>query len=185
MSQKRLSIADAENDDLVEPTVTPLIEESTVKEAVAEDAETELSDTSSGFNLDGTELQVQVLSPDAVNLSEVAPTVVLDSNEVEFSSDGMEVDIAGGVAGDSSRSFGVDKNRDITSDSIDFGEYALSDLSNNLPAIENVTINEAATNLGLDASDVSFTEDTIQIDLEGVAFYPRVIALIDIDLTKV
>ena len=122
----------------------------------------------------------------SANPSSVAPTIVLDSNEPEFSSNGIEVDIAGGVAGDLSVSFAVDDNSPATSNNtLYFGEYLLSDVSDNLPAIEDVSLNESTTTLGLDASDITFTEDTIQVSLEGVTFDPGATALIDIDLADV
>ena len=125
-------------------------------------------------------------SPNVANPSSVAPTIVLDSNEPEFSSNGIEVDIAGGVAGDLSVSFAVDDNSPATSNNtLYFGEYLLSDVSDNLPAIEDVSLNESTTTLGLDASDITFTEDTIQVSLEGVTFDPGATALIDIDLADV
>ena len=190
------TVAESVEETPTEPTVSEDVDADTVVESIDEtlatDAEsvvdsaaTQVSDDSSSFNLDGTELQFQIVSPDSMGTT-AAPTIALNSNESEFDSDGIQVDIAGGVAGDLSLSLAVDENRVTTStDTLDFSKFVLSDISDNLPVIEDVSLNEAATTLGLDASDISFTEDTIEVNLEGTSFDPGATALLDIDIAEV
>ncbi|MEO1005698.1 MAG: hypothetical protein AAFW67_07565, partial [Cyanobacteria bacterium J06638_38] len=56
--------------------------------------------------------------------------------------------------------------------SADFNGYVFTDLSGAIPAINNVNIDSLSTTLNVDAEDISFTEDTISINLEGISYTP-------------
>lgn len=54
----------------------------------------------------------------------------------------------------------------------EFNGFVLSDVSESIPAITGVTIDGSNTSLSVDAEDITFTEDAIAINLEGIAYTP-------------
>ena len=62
----------------------------------------------------------------------------------------------------------------------DFNGFLFTDISNTLPTITNVTIDSSTTTFDVDISDINFTEDTIAINLEGIAFTPGEIVKLDV-----
>lgn len=54
--------------------------------------------------------------------------------------------------------------------SSDFNGYVLTDVSNKIPPIENVTIDNSTNTLGLASSDVTFSENTIEVNVESLVF---------------
>jgi len=51
-----------------------------------------------------------------------------------------------------------------------FNGYVLTDLLGTLPAITNVIIDTSETTIGIDVSDVTFNEDQILVNVEGLPF---------------
>ncbi len=62
-----------------------------------------------------------------------------------------------------------------------FNGYVFTDVSGTIPKISNVTIDETVTTLGLDSSDITFTEDTIEVNLESLRFNTNTIAKLDVE----
>ena len=62
-----------------------------------------------------------------------------------------------------------------------FNGYIFTDVSGAIPKISNVTIDETITTLGLDSSDITFTEDTIEVNVEGLRFNTNTIAKLDVE----
>ncbi|MEM9927933.1 MAG: SdrD B-like domain-containing protein, partial [Cyanobacteria bacterium P01_D01_bin.50] len=62
-----------------------------------------------------------------------------------------------------------------------FNGYVFTDVSGTIPEISNVTIDETITNLGLDSSDITFTEDSIEVNVEGLSFNTDTIAKLDVE----
>ncbi|NES85273.1 MAG: hypothetical protein F6K10_29820, partial [Moorea sp. SIO2B7] len=52
----------------------------------------------------------------------------------------------------------------------EFNGYVFTDISDTLPAIENVTIDWSETTFRLSTSDVTFTENSIAINFEGLSY---------------
>jgi hypothetical protein len=165
---------------------TPVVEESP-----------EDSSTISGF--EGSEIQLQVFAPtrdeaggepltstvgDGVEFDNELPPSDIPGDELSVVD--VNVDISGGGAGEGSIFFEVDE--DQTPGSFvpgEFNGYVFTDISGELPAFENVTLNESATTLGIDSSDISFTEDTIEVNVESLAYEPGLTALLDVEFATV
>lgn len=64
----------------------------------------------------------------------------------------------------------------------DFNGYVFTDSLGTIPAIAGVEIDPALNSLGLEGSDVSFTEDEIAVNVEGEAFGPATKLRIHFDL---
>ncbi len=64
----------------------------------------------------------------------------------------------------------VDSNGDSSYLEAEFNGFAIIDISDSLPAIVNITIDESNTTIGIDTSDVVFTEDRLAVNVEGLAF---------------
>jgi RHS repeat-associated protein len=56
--------------------------------------------------------------------------------------------------------------------SAEFNGLVFTDATDTLPAIQNVTIDSSSTTFGIDASDITFTEDTILVNFEGISYMP-------------
>lgn len=69
-------------------------------------------------------------------------------------------------------------------DSSSFNGYVFSDISGTLPAITNVTIDSSETTLGLEDSDLIFTEDTIEINVESLSYTPETRALLNVEFEQ-
>ncbi|NEP53422.1 MAG: hypothetical protein F6K65_33355, partial [Moorea sp. SIO3C2] len=61
-----------------------------------------------------------------------------------------------------------------------FNGYVFTDISDTLPAIENVTIDWSETTFRLSTSDVTFTENSIAINFEGLSSRPGYTAKLDV-----
>ena len=74
------------------------------------------------------------------------------------------------------------RNPNETIDPITGGDYIyeLSDLSETLPAIENVVI-DPLSNLEVEPEDISFTEDSISVNLTGITGEPSSAAIFNVD----
>ena len=132
-------------------------------------------------NFIGAEIQLQSFFPN------------LDNDPLESVSaivnDGVEFNRASFDSDPSDSGFEPGYNIDITGNSIlytaveapvsnprfndaEFNGVVFTDVGNTLPEIENVTIDSSATNFNLATSDVTFTEDTISINFEGLSYRP-------------
>ena len=125
----------------------------------------------SNSNFIGAELQYQTLSPNF-------DTPVSDPIDATVG-DGIEFDL--GIGGDGATGGFVDVSAnkiiyevDFTGDSVfteaEFNGFVIIDITDTLPAIANVTINQSGTTLGIDNSDFVFTEDGIAVNVEGIPF---------------
>lgn len=142
----------------------------------------------------GSEIQSQYYFPDLdTPLNE--PVVATVSNDVEF-------DIESTNFNPANNEFDPGYTIDISGSSIlytaaetpvdspfynpgEFNGIVLTDISNTLPAIENVTLDTLATTFGIDASDITFTEDTIAINLEDISYIPGETFKLDVDFEQV
>ena len=66
----------------------------------------------------------------------------------------------------------------------EFNGYVFTDVFDEIPAFENVTLNETANSLGLEASDITFTENTIEVNVESLAISPGLNALLDVEFAE-
>lgn len=142
-------------------------------------------------NFIGADIQLERFFPNLDTLVEDA-TIATVGNGVEFNRASSDSDptTPGFVGG---------YNIDITRNSIvyetvpsptnsptsnfndaDFNGFLFTDISNTLPAITNVTIDSSATNFDVEASDITFTEDTISINFEGISYTPGEIVKLDV-----
>ena len=155
----------------------------------------EAEDSSPLTNFEGGEIQVQIFAPDLESPTSDPITAVV-SDGIEFDDDlppsdnpgdnlfpaNVDIDLAGGVAGEGSIFFEVDE--DQTPDTFisgDFNGYVFTDISGNLPAIENVALNESSNTLGLEPDDVTFSENTIEVNVESLVAEPGFTALLDVE----
>ena len=66
-------------------------------------------------------------------------------------------------------------------DEAEVNSYVFTDISNQIPAIENVTIDESANTLGLEADDITFSANSIEVNVENLAYVPGSNALLNIE----
>ncbi|NEO61850.1 MAG: hypothetical protein F6J98_16005 [Moorea sp. SIO4G2] len=135
----------------------------------------------------GAEIELQIFSPNLQNpISD--PLQVTVSDDVEVLSSNI-------VSRGNSRI--VKHTFDISSDSIfyevspsagsgrftrgSFNGYVFNDVFDVLPAFTNVTIKEENNTLGLQPSDVTFTENQIYINVESLSYSPGKTFELDID----
>lgn len=76
-------------------------------------------------------------------------------------------------------------NNPITIPNDDFFGYVLSDFSNTIPPIENVSIDSSATTLGIDSSAISFTGNSIDVNLAGLTIDSSSVLELDIEFGDV
>ena len=142
-------------------------------------------------NFEGAEIQVQTFVPDRETAaSDPISEVVGDGAEFTFSDDIEPSDQP------SDNFFIVDNSIDFTENSIiyrigedttpftapgEFNGYVFSDASGELPPIVNVTIDESVTTYGLELDDITFTEDTIEINEAGIDVEPGLITKLDVE----
>ena len=167
-----------------------------VEESVA-DKSSEESTTPNDF--EEVEAQTQTSSDSGTSSTSKSFSSISDggvelSAEVIQSSDGgsknvfsenFDIDITGGTVGESSIMLEVAADGEGSLTSGAFAGAVLSDIAGELPAIENVSLDEAATTLGLDSSDVTFTEDTISVNLESLSVKPGLSAMFDVDFADI
>ena len=122
-----------------------------------------------GSNFTGAEIQYQQFFPDSN--TPVGDTLLANvGNEAEFvtpPSDaviGESVDISG-----NSILYKVTDPGGVFSNA-DFNGIVLSDVSDNLPAIANVTIDSSVTTLDVNNSDIQFDENSVSINVAGLAY---------------
>ena len=149
-------------------------------------------------NLDGVEIQLEQFAPNLETLVTEPLTAVI-GDDVEFSFGEIEsgditgtetgnsqIDIISGALGQASIIYEVGSFQpETTFDAGEFNGLVFSDLTGDLPTIENVTLDESATTIGLDSSDLTFTEDTISINFESLDVEPGLMAKFDIDFADV
>ncbi|NEP51300.1 MAG: hypothetical protein F6K65_21870, partial [Moorea sp. SIO3C2] len=129
----------------------------------------------------GSEIQVQHFFPnlDTENADPVTATV----------DNGVEFDLASYDPNPEDTGFISGYNIDISETSIhytavdapinnpfynnaDFNGIVFSDVTGQLPEITNVAIDPTKTTLTIDDSDITFTEDSIAINFEGISYQP-------------
>ena len=145
--------------------------------------------------IDGVIFATNSTSP----LSIQALDTTVENNQFSFDSAGtdssgffsivdVDLDISGGIASRGSIAFEVDESS-TTGDSI----FSLEDLSlyrfvlppgEELPVIASVTLRDSDNSLGLESSDIIFTEDFISVDVEGL-LASRGTAVLDIEFADV
>lgn len=152
----------------------------------------------SSSNTLGTEIQLQVFAPDLESpiteplistvriLDEYTELSTLESDTSDFSLVDMNIDIDFGAGTIPGRiSFEVDENEVSGSfTSGDFNGYVFTDVFDEIPAIANVILNETTNSLGLEASDITFTENTIEVNVESLAYSPGLSAVLDIEFVE-
>jgi len=144
----------------------------------------ETPDDSEQDSLMDLEIQLQAFSPNLETpISEAVTTTIGD--DVEFSAlpsielpgetlVDVNIDITQEGEGIASIFFEVDPNETFTTfASGEFNGYVFTDISDQIPAIENVTIDESTNTLGLEASDLTFTENRIEVNVESLTFNPE------------
>ena len=139
-------------------------------------------------NFTGAEVELQIFYPDLQSpLTE--PLTVTVSDEVEVISSDFNV---GNL---------IEQSLDIRSNSIvyevgpsagfgnassgSFNGYVINDVFDRLPDFTNVSINEANNTMGLEPNDVTFTENTIYINFEGLSYSPGKTVELDIDFAEI
>ena len=139
----------------------------------------------SGF--EGKEIQLETFSPNKNNpiLNKLVATVGEGFEFTDLDEQGLSggniIDIqidfsANSIIFDFSESSPYTRVR-----SANFNGYVFTDVSGTIPQISNVTIDEAVTTLGLDSSDITFTEDSIEVNFEGLRFNTDTIAKLDVE----
>ena len=185
--------------EVEEPVVDEVVvDELEVEEPVVDD---ELSEDSSTLtNFEGAEIQYQAFYPD-LETPRSEPITAIVGDGVEFPADEVlssdnpgdnifiadeNIDITGGVAGEGSIIYEIGEDQTpATLLSGDFNAGVFTDVSGDLPAIENVTLDESATTFGLESSDLTFTEDTIVVNFESLDIEPGLTAKIDVDFADI
>ena len=191
-------VEEVADEPIVEEVVDePVVEEPVVDEPVTEEAS---EDSSTLTNFEGTEIQYQAFYPD-LETPRSEPITAIVGDGVEFPADEVlssdnpgdnifiadeNIDITGGVAGEGSIIYEIGENQTpATLLSGDFNAGVFTDVSGDLPPIENVTLDESATTFGLESSDLTFTEDTIVVNFESLDIEPGLTAKIDVDFADV
>ena len=139
---------------------------------------------SNSGNFTGTEILYQAYFPDLdTPVSDPSSAIVGDGVEFEFAPSetvfGESVDISANsivyevTDTDSSYSQG------------EFNGIVLFDVTDNIPAITNVTIDPSATTLGVDASNIIFIEDAIALNLAGLPYVTGDTVKLDVEFADV
>ena len=142
-------------------------------------------------NFEGAEVQVEILAPD-LNTSVEDPATAVVGDGIEFDDDAVsednsftapvDIDLAGGDAGTGTISITIDQEQTPgTFFEADFSGYVFTDVNDELPAIENVTIDESVNAIGLSADDITFSENSIEVNVEGLAYEPGFTSALNID----
>ena len=156
----------------------------------------EAPDNSEQNSLTGVEIQLQAFSPNLETpISEAVTATIGDGVEfgalpsIELPGETLvdvNIDITQEGEGIGSIFFEVDPNETFTSfASGEFNGYVFTDISEQIPAIENVTIDELTNTLGLDASDITFTENSIEVNVESLTFNPEDTLLLNVEFADV
>ena len=139
-------------------------------------------------NFTGASIQVQAFSPDLNTPFSSAITTTVN--------DGVEFDNLTAAGAEDGSVINVDADLTanaitLTVDSDDgsfanvsfngFNGFRFRDFSNSIAPITNVTINQDATTLGLNGSDIDFTADIIEIDLDAINFVRGDSVVLDVE----
>ncbi|MEM8831366.1 MAG: RHS repeat-associated core domain-containing protein [Cyanobacteria bacterium P01_G01_bin.19] len=135
-------------------------------------------------------IQIETFSPD-LNTPTIEPLIVEINDDVEYSEAttnsivGVNIDFDFGVE-NGTILFEVDESAGSgVADSVEFNGWVFTDVSDEIPAIENVTIDESTNTFGLEAEDISFTENTIEVNGEGLPFSPGLSTLLNVEFANV
>ena len=136
-----------------------------------------------GSNFTGAEIQYQQFFPNSN--TPVGDTLLANvGNEAEFvtpASDaviGESVDISG-----NSILYQVTDPGGVFSNA-DFNGIVLSDVSDNLPAIANVTIDSSVTTLDVNNSDIQFDENSVSLNVAGLAYVTGDTIKLDVEFVE-
>ena len=181
----------------------PVVDEPAIDPPVAEFAEVPIEEFSASESLadnalNGVEIQLEQFAPNLETLITEPLTAVIgdeaeftfgetESNEITGTEAGnSQIDIISGASGQASIVYEAGSSQpEITLDAGEFNGLVFSDLTGDLPTIENVTLDESATTIGFDSSDVSFSEDTISINFESLSIEPGSTARFDVEFADV
>ena len=142
--------------------------------------------------IEGAEIQRQSFNPNLQTPSSVPVTAVIGDG-VEFGSPTpladnnlalSYIDITG-VTGGATIRYEITDPDVVSFLAADFNGYVLTDISDEIPPIENVTIDESENTLGLASSDVTFSENTIEVNVEGLAHGPGDGFLLNVEFADV
>ena len=144
-------------------------------------------------SIEGAEIQRQSFNPNLQTPSSTPVTAIIGDG-VEFGSPTpladnnlalSYIDITGGVAGGATIRYEITDPDVVSFLAADFNGYVLTDISDKIPPIENVTIDESENTLGLASSDVTFSENTIEVNVEGLAHGPGDGFLLNVEFADV
>ena len=181
--------------DADEPAIEPPVDESVAEAPIEElSASESLADNA----LNGVEIQLEQFAPNLETLVTEPLTAVIgddvefnfgetESNEITGTEAGnSQIDIISGAPGQASIVYEAGSSQpEITLDASEFNGLVFSDLTGDLPTIENVTLDESASTIGFNSSDVSFSEDTISINFESLSIEPGSTAKFDVNFANV
>jgi hypothetical protein len=126
------------------------------------------------------QIQLEVFNPRSTSLIE--PIVATVNDEIEFSN--FPSDVINTNVDFSDSSIQIDYTNaggSGSSASSTFNGYVFTDVSGNIPAIKNVTIDSSITNLGIKRSDITFTENTIEVDFQGTSYNANSLVKLDVE----
>jgi len=142
-------------------------------------------------NFTGADLELQIFSP-TPQRPITAPLQITVSNAVEVGPGSFSVNPGKNI---------IEHSFDISADSIfyevsptegsgrfgtaTFNGYVINDVADALPDFTNVTIDPTNNTLGLQTSDVTFTENAIYIDVAGLSYAPGKTFELDIDFAEI
>ncbi|MEM8831941.1 MAG: hypothetical protein AAGE96_21685 [Cyanobacteria bacterium P01_G01_bin.19] len=104
--------------------------------------------------------------------------------------EGIEFDLGVGSDGTTGGYVDIDANSityevDFPGDSFyteaEFNGFIIVDSTDSLPAIQNITINQAGTDIAIDEFDIVFTENGLAVNLQGLAFSDSDQIKLDVD----
>jgi Ca2+-binding RTX toxin-like protein len=140
-----------------------------------------------------TEIQLQIFSPDLESaiIEPVTSVIRIQDEYTELSTLGLDtsdfvpvdvnIDLDFGTESGAIY-FEVDENEGSGSFApAEFNGYVFTDVFDEIPVIENVTLSETGNSLGLESSDITFTENTIEVNVESLAYSPGLNALLDVE----
>lgn len=131
------------------------------------------------IDFNGSYIQLQLFTP-VFELEPAVDLIAIVDEGIEFNVPRFDPDpndneaVVGFIVDIVDNSIIYQINQDFPSTFLDgdYDGYVFTDIFGLLPAIENVSIDLSFTTLDIGATDISFTEDTISINVEGVPFEP-------------
>ena len=140
----------------------------------------------SGSNFIGAELEYQTYSPN-IDTPVGEPLTAVVGDGVEFNLGVGDDTLTGGFVDITENSivYEVDSTQFSSFLEAEFNGFTILDLTDNLPAIENVTIDESNTTIGIDASRLVFTEDGVAVNVQGLTFNDGDTIKLDVDFADV